>query len=136
MKINAPSRVSVEVNSAGSLSCGGDPALTLEMIHIEIRWGVNKASDRWSGDLVKDPVILSLLDKIKGKASPHAAKIYAAKLPDFYYLDHRFGSCEALLTPDNGKRSDRYLCNAPIIFPGLDGYKCSRCGWVHRGGLQ
>lgn len=124
------SRVKVKTSKAGvSVWSDRDGNQTiLELIDIEVAWGV-KPGDRWQGVLVKDPGVVALLEKIKTKASPHAAKLYASKLPSLTFLDYRYGACDQVI---HGEKGVKFTCNAPLIYPGQDGYKCSKCGWVQR----
>jgi len=126
------SRVAVNVSKAGYTTWVDKCSNTtiLELVDIEIVWGV-KPADRWQGQLVKDPDVLRILDKIK-RSSTLGAKSYAAKLDKLSFLDYRFGACQQLLTTEDGKK---HPCNAPIAIPGLDGWKCCRCNWVHKTDL-
>lgn len=126
------SRVAVTISKAGhSAWIDRDGNTTaLELINIEVVWGA-KPSDKWQGQLVRDPDVLRVLDKIK-KSSVLGAKTYAAKLDRLNFLDYRFGACQQTFTTEGGKK---YPCNAPLIYPGLDGWKCSRCGWIHKTDL-
>lgn len=129
-RLSPPSpRVKVKTASAGvSVHTDRDGNQTiLKLIDIEVAWGI-KPGDRWQGVLVKDPGVVVLLEKIKGR-SPHSAKLYASKLPLLAFLDYRYGACDQVI---RGDKSLKFVCNAPLVAPGLDGYKCSKCGWVQR----
>jgi hypothetical protein len=128
------SRVRVSVSKGGVttyLDRDGIPTI-LELIDIEIVWGV-KLGDRWTGTLVKEPEVLAILEKIKKKTSSQSAKVYAASLPRLSFLDYRYGSCEKMIEVEP---QVRYPCGAAIIYPGLDGYKCFKCGWVLKTDLS
>lgn len=119
----APSGVTTWKDSQGNLT-------VLEMLDIEIVWG-SKPSDRLNIRLPKEPEVTSILAKLKKKApSILSAKAYAHKLSELTFLDYRYGACEKMLTGE--EKGTRYPCNAAIVIPGLDGYKCSKCGYVFR----
>lgn len=130
--LSPPSRVRVATQSAGATTYQDkDGNLTvLQLIDIHVIWG-NRDGEQWRGTLVKDPGVLAILEKIKKKSSSQSAKLYASKLPQLIFLDCRYGICDAVI--DAHHADSRYVCNAPIVIPGVDGYKCSKCGWIFRG---